>query len=187
MSLPDIDYIEIPAAWWDAEADKSLLIGVHKHGEERTRLHLGISVTRVFPPFDPACRLTGYERYNAMRADPDLCFLERVGMPDVAALSAEQGGGEAASDIADRWDKLWLMEESSIHSDNDASPSSASPPFSLLAVAAFTFGANTGVNKHNLSSLMFVCLLCNPPPPTHELFFTYKMIKTQTHSCRWVP
>uniref|UniRef100_A0A6Q2ZQK5 DNA helicase n=1 Tax=Esox lucius TaxID=8010 RepID=A0A6Q2ZQK5_ESOLU len=67
VALPDIDYIEIPAAWWDAEADKSLLIGVHKHG---------------------------YERYNAMRADPDLCFLERVGMPDVTALSAEQGGGE---------------------------------------------------------------------------------------------
>uniref|UniRef100_A0A665U5Y0 Uncharacterized protein n=1 Tax=Echeneis naucrates TaxID=173247 RepID=A0A665U5Y0_ECHNA len=72
VSLPDIDYIEIPASWWDADADKSLLIGVHKHG---------------------------YERYNAMRADAELCFLERVGMPDVTALSAEQGGGETASDI----------------------------------------------------------------------------------------
>ncbi|XP_011611924.2 chromodomain-helicase-DNA-binding protein 6 isoform X6 [Takifugu rubripes] len=66
VSLPDIDYIEVPAPWWDAEADKSLLIGVHKHG---------------------------YERYNAMRADPDLCFLEKVGRPDVTALSADQGGG----------------------------------------------------------------------------------------------
>ncbi|XP_068171397.1 chromodomain-helicase-DNA-binding protein 6 isoform X2 [Antennarius striatus] len=74
VSLPDIDYIEVPATWWDAEADKSLLIGVHKHG---------------------------YERYNAMRADPDLCFLERVGMPDVTALSAEQGGGEGVPEIAD--------------------------------------------------------------------------------------
>lgn len=46
--------------------------------------------------------LTGYERYNAMRADPDLCFLERVGMPDVTALSSEQGGGEVASDVTDR-------------------------------------------------------------------------------------
>uniref|UniRef100_A0A665TJF4 Chromodomain helicase DNA binding protein 6 n=1 Tax=Echeneis naucrates TaxID=173247 RepID=A0A665TJF4_ECHNA len=70
VSLPDIDYIEIPASWWDADADKSLLIGVHKHG---------------------------YERYNAMRADAELCFLERVGMPDVTALSAEQGGGETMS------------------------------------------------------------------------------------------
>uniref|UniRef100_A0AAQ5ZF89 DNA helicase n=1 Tax=Amphiprion ocellaris TaxID=80972 RepID=A0AAQ5ZF89_AMPOC len=76
VSLPDIDYIEIPVTWWDADADKSLLIGVHKHG---------------------------YERYNAMRADPDLCFLERVGMPDVTALTAEQGGGEVASDMADRY------------------------------------------------------------------------------------
>ncbi|XP_075316313.1 uncharacterized protein chd6 isoform X3 [Odontesthes bonariensis] len=74
VSLPDIDYIEIPVTWWDIEADKSLLIGVHKHG---------------------------YERYNAMRADPDLCFLERVGMPDVTALSAEQGGGEGAPDLTD--------------------------------------------------------------------------------------
>lgn len=30
--LPDIDYVEIPVDWWDAEADKSLLIGVFKHG-----------------------------------------------------------------------------------------------------------------------------------------------------------
>jgi len=49
------------------------------------------------------CPLTGYERYNAMRADPDLCFLERVGMPDVTALSAEQGGGEGGADMTDRW------------------------------------------------------------------------------------
>ncbi|XP_055078132.1 chromodomain-helicase-DNA-binding protein 6 isoform X2 [Periophthalmus magnuspinnatus] len=74
VTLPDIDYIEIPASWWDADADKSLLIGVHKHG---------------------------YERYNAMRADPELCFLERVGMPDVTALSAEQGGVEASGDATD--------------------------------------------------------------------------------------
>ncbi|XP_069035741.1 chromodomain-helicase-DNA-binding protein 6 isoform X2 [Lepisosteus oculatus] len=73
--LPDIDYLEIPADWWDAEADKSLLIGVHKHG---------------------------YERYNAMRVDPRLCFLERVGMPDEMALSVEQGGGEGTADITDR-------------------------------------------------------------------------------------
>lgn len=32
VPLPDIDYVEIPVDWWDAEADKSLLIGVFKHG-----------------------------------------------------------------------------------------------------------------------------------------------------------
>ncbi|PIO30837.1 hypothetical protein AB205_0157390, partial [Aquarana catesbeiana] len=32
VMLPDIDYVEIPVDWWDAEADKSLLLGVFKHG-----------------------------------------------------------------------------------------------------------------------------------------------------------
>uniref|UniRef100_A0A8B9L8B9 DNA helicase n=1 Tax=Astyanax mexicanus TaxID=7994 RepID=A0A8B9L8B9_ASTMX len=44
----------------------------------------------------------GYERYNAMRADPQLCFLERVGMPDVTALTAEQAGAEVVTDAPDR-------------------------------------------------------------------------------------
>uniref|UniRef100_A0A8C3SVB3 Chromodomain helicase DNA binding protein 6 n=1 Tax=Chelydra serpentina TaxID=8475 RepID=A0A8C3SVB3_CHESE len=74
--LPDIDYVEIPVDWWNAEADKSLLIGVFKHG---------------------------YERYNAMRADPALCFLEKVGMPDEKLLSAEQGVSDGAQDAAERW------------------------------------------------------------------------------------
>ncbi|XP_021272635.1 chromodomain-helicase-DNA-binding protein 6 isoform X1 [Numida meleagris] len=73
--LPDIDYVEIPVDWWNAEADKSLLIGVFKHG---------------------------YERYNAMRADPALCFLEKVGMPDEKLLSAEQGISDGAQDAAER-------------------------------------------------------------------------------------
>uniref|UniRef100_G1R402 Chromodomain helicase DNA binding protein 6 n=1 Tax=Nomascus leucogenys TaxID=61853 RepID=G1R402_NOMLE len=72
VPLPDIDYMEIPVDWWDAEADKSLLIGVFKHG---------------------------YERYTAMRADPALCFLEKVGMPDEKSLSAEQGVTDGTSDI----------------------------------------------------------------------------------------
>ncbi|XP_030894957.1 chromodomain-helicase-DNA-binding protein 6 [Leptonychotes weddellii] len=75
VPLPDIDYVEIPVDWWDAEADKSLLIGVFKHG---------------------------YERYNAMRADPALCFLEKVGMPDEKSLSAEQGVTDGTPDIPDR-------------------------------------------------------------------------------------
>lgn len=75
VPLPDIDYVEIPVDWWDTEADKSLLIGVFKHG---------------------------YERYNAMRADPALCFLEKVGMPDEKSLSAEQGAADGASDIPER-------------------------------------------------------------------------------------
>ncbi|XP_036007904.1 chromodomain-helicase-DNA-binding protein 6 [Fundulus heteroclitus] len=95
VSLPDIDYIEIPVTWWDAEADKSLLIGVHKHG---------------------------YERYNAMRADPDLCFLERVGMPDVTALSAEQGGSEAAAELTEsscKTEEAKEMPESKANGEED--------------------------------------------------------------------
>uniref|UniRef100_A0A8B9MA43 Chromodomain helicase DNA binding protein 9 n=1 Tax=Accipiter nisus TaxID=211598 RepID=A0A8B9MA43_9AVES len=61
--VPEPDHSEVPAEWWDAEADKSLLIGVFKHG---------------------------YEKYNTIRADPALCFLERVGKPDEKAVAAEQ-------------------------------------------------------------------------------------------------
>lgn len=32
----------------------------------------------------------GYEKYNTIRADPALCFLERVGKPDEKAVAAEQ-------------------------------------------------------------------------------------------------
>lgn len=44
-----------------------------------------------------------------MRADPDLCFLEKVGRPDVTALSADQGGGgggggrEGIPDMVERY------------------------------------------------------------------------------------
>uniref|UniRef100_A0A8C3RE46 Chromodomain helicase DNA binding protein 7 n=1 Tax=Cyanoderma ruficeps TaxID=181631 RepID=A0A8C3RE46_9PASS len=67
-------HAEVPADWWDKEADKSLLIGVFKHG---------------------------YEKYNSMRADPALCFLERVGMPDAKAIAAEQRGTDMLADGGD--------------------------------------------------------------------------------------
>lgn len=51
-----------PKPWWDLDADRSLLVGVYKHG---------------------------YERYNVMRNDPCLCFLGRCGPPDKTALMAE--------------------------------------------------------------------------------------------------
>lgn len=40
----------------------------------------------------------GYEKYNSMRADPSLCFLERVGMPDAKAIAAEQRGADMIAD-----------------------------------------------------------------------------------------
>lgn len=36
----------------------------------------------------------GYEKYNTIRADPALCFLERVGRPDEKAIAAEQRGND---------------------------------------------------------------------------------------------
>ncbi|XP_062993879.1 chromodomain-helicase-DNA-binding protein 8 isoform X5 [Elgaria multicarinata webbii] len=60
--FPLVDQAEVPTAWWDTETDKSLLLGVFKHG---------------------------YEKYNTMRADPALCFLEKAGRPDDKAIAAE--------------------------------------------------------------------------------------------------
>ncbi|KAM9790504.1 chromodomain-helicase-DNA-binding protein 8 isoform X2 [Syngnathus typhle] len=61
--MPEMEQQEVPTTWWDGEADRSLLAGVFKHG---------------------------YEMYTTMRADPRLCFLERVGRPDDKAIDAEQ-------------------------------------------------------------------------------------------------
>ncbi|XP_069797186.1 chromodomain-helicase-DNA-binding protein 8 isoform X2 [Narcine bancroftii] len=75
--IPEVDGMEIPAEWWDLEADKSLLIGVFKHG---------------------------YEKYNTMRADPALSFLQQVGRPDDKAIAAEQRGTDVFGDLADSGD-----------------------------------------------------------------------------------
>uniref|UniRef100_A0A669QM54 Chromodomain helicase DNA binding protein 6 n=1 Tax=Phasianus colchicus TaxID=9054 RepID=A0A669QM54_PHACC len=108
--LPDIDYVEIPVDWWNAEADKSLLIGVFKHG---------------------------YERYNAMRADPALCFLEKVGMPDEKLLSAEQGISDGAQDTAERWagdgaEPFGALQSSWVPQDGSDSDRSCWPVSSAL-------------------------------------------------------
>ncbi|KAJ8387669.1 hypothetical protein AAFF_G00152190 [Aldrovandia affinis] len=75
--IPQPFLAEVPCDWWDMEADKSLLIGVFKHG---------------------------YEKYSSMRADPALCFLEKVGAPDPKAVAAEQGGADLATDGAEGGD-----------------------------------------------------------------------------------
>ncbi|KAM4551021.1 chromodomain-helicase-DNA-binding protein 8 isoform 2-T2 [Odontesthes bonariensis] len=66
--MPEMEQQEVPAAWWDTDADRSLLVGVFKHG---------------------------YEMYTTMRADPCLFFLEKVGRPDDKAIDAEQHTGDA--------------------------------------------------------------------------------------------
>lgn len=47
----------------------------------------------------------GYEKYNTIRADPALCFLERVGKPDEKAVAAEQ----RANDFMDGYVHFRIM------------------------------------------------------------------------------
>nr|XP_015812879.2 chromodomain-helicase-DNA-binding protein 8 isoform X1 [Nothobranchius furzeri] len=76
--MPEMEQQEVPAVWWDADADRSLLAGVFKHG---------------------------YEMYTTMRADPCLCFIERVGRPDDKAIDAEQQTGDAELGDEAEYDK----------------------------------------------------------------------------------
>ena len=59
---------EPPGPWWDEEADKSLLVGIFKHG---------------------------YDRYSLIRNDPSLVFLNKVGPADDKALMADLMEGES--------------------------------------------------------------------------------------------
>ena len=61
LDVPTIEG-DPPAPWWDEEADKSLLVGIFKHG---------------------------YDRYSLIRNDPSLVFLKKVGPADDRALAAD--------------------------------------------------------------------------------------------------
>lgn len=39
--IPQPFHAEVPVDWWDSEADKSLLIGVFKHGKKHVHIHTG--------------------------------------------------------------------------------------------------------------------------------------------------
>lgn len=67
VPLPDIDYIEIPVSWWDAEADKSLLIGVHKHGEYRCHIWHNILPCSIHFFFFLLCALKKYSVVNCLQ------------------------------------------------------------------------------------------------------------------------
>ncbi|CAG0916765.1 unnamed protein product [Notodromas monacha] len=60
-----------PEPWWDADCDKSLIIGTYKHG---------------------------YEKFIAMRLDPTLIFLSKLGPPDTNELLEEMRSSDAALD-----------------------------------------------------------------------------------------
>ncbi|KAM4754425.1 LOW QUALITY PROTEIN: chromodomain-helicase-DNA-binding protein 8-like [Cyanocitta cristata] len=126
--FPLLEQLEVPTAWWDPEADKSLLIGVFKHG---------------------------YERYHTMRADPALCFLAKAGGPDATAVAAEQrlegpegadfdkdpedpeykplqGGGEESDPLAG------LDEEISVVDGDEGPPAGSGPQPPWPAGSALT-------------------------------------------------
>lgn len=65
---------ELPAPWWDEEADRSLLVGIFKHG---------------------------HDKFNSMRQDPNLCFLRRCGPPNKEDLMAEMALIERNDDLDD--------------------------------------------------------------------------------------
>uniref|UniRef100_A0A8C1ZB59 Chromodomain helicase DNA binding protein 9 n=1 Tax=Cyprinus carpio TaxID=7962 RepID=A0A8C1ZB59_CYPCA len=69
--VPEPDHSDMPALWWDMLSDKCLLLGVFKHG---------------------------YEKYNTIRADPALCFLDRVGRPDEKAIACVFAEGVSVLD-----------------------------------------------------------------------------------------
>nr|XP_055057519.1 chromodomain-helicase-DNA-binding protein 8 isoform X1 [Misgurnus anguillicaudatus] len=76
--LPEMEQQDVPSGWWDAEADRCLLIGVYKHG---------------------------YEMYTTMRADPCLCFVERCGRPNEQDINAEQHAVDPELGDAGDYDK----------------------------------------------------------------------------------
>uniref|UniRef100_A0A7N8XY32 Chromodomain helicase DNA binding protein 8 n=1 Tax=Mastacembelus armatus TaxID=205130 RepID=A0A7N8XY32_9TELE len=94
--MPEMEQQEVPAAWWDADADRSLLAGVFKHG---------------------------YEMYTTMRADPCLCFLERAGRPDDKAIDAEQHTGDPDADY-DKYSEDPEFKPASRHKDLFEEPDS---------------------------------------------------------------
>uniref|UniRef100_T1J482 DNA helicase n=1 Tax=Strigamia maritima TaxID=126957 RepID=T1J482_STRMM len=90
---------DIPVFWWDKEADKSLLVGVYKHG---------------------------YERYNVMRLDPTLCFLVRCGPPDGAAVLAELNEQVTEDDL--KADKDDIDEDDPLSPGSPSGDSTPKPP-----------------------------------------------------------
>lgn len=66
----------------------------------RCNLKVSMHYPELTPAFGfPSRALSGYEKYNTIRADPTLCFIERVGRPDEKAIAAEQRG----NDFMDGW------------------------------------------------------------------------------------
>lgn len=110
-----------PTTWWDEEADKSLLIGVYKHG---------------------------YEKYNMMRQDPALVFLGKCGPPDGAALAAEQNDDD--DDDLDE-SKMKQDDDEDVSMSSIPESSKKTTPASVLPVENLRVerGQRKGINCHS--------------------------------------
>lgn len=71
------------------------MVRMYTHTHNHTHLTSSDFIQHVLNYYE-ACLIgvcvffAGYEKYNTIRADPALCFLERVGRPDEKAIAAEQ-------------------------------------------------------------------------------------------------
>ncbi|KAG2461362.1 CHD6 protein, partial [Polypterus senegalus] len=86
--LPDIDYVEIPAHWWDAGADKSLLIGVHKHVASIIHKWKKFKTTRTLPRAGQPSKLSDRGRMALVR---EVTKNPMVTLSELKGTSVERG------------------------------------------------------------------------------------------------
>uniref|UniRef100_A0A672QTB8 Chromodomain helicase DNA binding protein 9 n=1 Tax=Sinocyclocheilus grahami TaxID=75366 RepID=A0A672QTB8_SINGR len=120
--VPEPDHSEMPALWWDMLSDKCLLLGVFKHG---------------------------YEKYNTIRADPALCFIDRVGRPDEKAIAAEQRGNDFMDGDVD--DPEYKPAPALLKDDMEDDASS--PGDLVITDTGGTLGAGSGMYWPSTSAL----------------------------------
>lgn len=60
------------------------------HAQKKNLMEINFQFTLEVKFLPVFFSFIGYEKYNTIRADPALCFLERVGKPDEKAVAAEQ-------------------------------------------------------------------------------------------------
>ncbi|ESO96318.1 hypothetical protein LOTGIDRAFT_144072, partial [Lottia gigantea] len=96
---------DTPTFWWDELADRSLIVGVFKHG---------------------------YEKFNQIRSDPTLVFLSRCGPPDGAALLREQNEENDDKNDDDDFDDDEASMTSAPESKKSTNPSKSEVIFSFL-------------------------------------------------------
>jgi len=114
LQVPHVDG-DAPTAWWDVEADKSLLIGVFKHG---------------------------YDKYSAIKTDPCLCFANKLRLsgsevekstsfsPEHAAI--ERNEEDIANSGGKRKRKKREHDDNGFNSDDEVDRDDDAESFSMI-------------------------------------------------------